>query len=225
MLLPLVEDTGWFFDTELLVLAERTGLRIHEVPVDWVDDPDCRVDIVATARARPARDRAAGARPRQRRDPACAELRPRAGAASRRRRRLAGQVVRFAAIGVVEHPRLRACSTSLLRGPLGAQGANVVALLLTAVGNTAANRRFTFGVRGRAARRATSCRGCVVLRRRRWPSPAGARRCCTRWCPTRPAGSSSACSSLANLVATVLRFLLLRHWVFRRRTARAGSAA
>jgi Glycosyl transferase family 2 len=48
-LLPLVEDTGWFFDTELLVLAELSGLRIHEVPVDWVDDPDSRVDIVATA--------------------------------------------------------------------------------------------------------------------------------------------------------------------------------
>jgi glycosyltransferase involved in cell wall biosynthesis len=48
-LLPLVEDRGWFFDTELLVLAERAGLRIHEVPVDWVDDPDSRVDIVATA--------------------------------------------------------------------------------------------------------------------------------------------------------------------------------
>src|SRR3954453_3462062 len=45
-LLPLVEDTGWFFDTELLVLAERSGLRIHEVPVDWIDDPDSRVDIV-----------------------------------------------------------------------------------------------------------------------------------------------------------------------------------
>ncbi|MDX6515722.1 MAG: hypothetical protein QOH73_1388, partial [Gaiellaceae bacterium] len=39
-LLPLVRDRGWFFDTELLVLAERSGLRIHEVPVDWVDDPD-----------------------------------------------------------------------------------------------------------------------------------------------------------------------------------------
>ncbi|GAA1600210.1 glycosyltransferase involved in cell wall biosynthesis [Actinoplanes couchii] len=48
-LLPMVEDPGWFFDTELLVLAERAGLRIHEVPVDWVDDPDSRVDIVATA--------------------------------------------------------------------------------------------------------------------------------------------------------------------------------
>ena len=50
-LLPHIADTGWFFDTELLVLAERSGLRIHEVPVDWVDDPDSRVDIVATATA------------------------------------------------------------------------------------------------------------------------------------------------------------------------------
>ena len=50
-LLPLVEDEGWFFDTELLVLAEHNGLRIHEVPVDWVDDPVSRVDIVRTAAA------------------------------------------------------------------------------------------------------------------------------------------------------------------------------
>ncbi len=48
-LLPLIEDDGWFFDSELLVLSERLGLRIHEVPVDWVDDPDSRVDIVSTA--------------------------------------------------------------------------------------------------------------------------------------------------------------------------------
>src|ERR1700678_595032 len=50
-LLPLTRDTGWFFDTELLVLAERAGLRIHEIPVDWIDDLDSRVDIVATALA------------------------------------------------------------------------------------------------------------------------------------------------------------------------------
>jgi glycosyltransferase involved in cell wall biosynthesis len=48
-LLPAVADEQWFFDTELLVLAERRGLRIHEVPVDWTDDPDTRVAIVSTA--------------------------------------------------------------------------------------------------------------------------------------------------------------------------------
>ncbi len=50
-LLPLVADQGWFFDTELLVLAQRRGLRIHELPVDWVEDSDSRVDIVPTALA------------------------------------------------------------------------------------------------------------------------------------------------------------------------------
>ena len=48
-LLPLVEDDGWFFDTELLALAEHNGLRIHEVPVDWIDDADSRVDVRSTA--------------------------------------------------------------------------------------------------------------------------------------------------------------------------------
>ena len=56
-------DRSWFFDTELLVLAERAGLRIHEVPVDWVDDPDSRVDIVRDRARRPARGRAARPRP------------------------------------------------------------------------------------------------------------------------------------------------------------------
>ena len=50
-------DDGWFFDTELLVLAQRRGLRIHEVPVDWVDDPDSRVHIVRTAIDRPRASR------------------------------------------------------------------------------------------------------------------------------------------------------------------------
>ncbi|MDX6512275.1 MAG: hypothetical protein QOE36_1779 [Gaiellaceae bacterium] len=50
-LLPLVEDDGWFFDTELLLLAERNGLRIHEVPVDWIEDLDSRVDLIPTIAA------------------------------------------------------------------------------------------------------------------------------------------------------------------------------
>jgi glycosyltransferase involved in cell wall biosynthesis len=49
-LLDQVQDERWFFDTELLHRAERAGLTICEVPVRWVDDPDSRVDILATAR-------------------------------------------------------------------------------------------------------------------------------------------------------------------------------
>jgi hypothetical protein len=49
-LLPMVEDNAWFFDTELLLLAEAHGVAIHEVPVDWVEDLDSRVKIISTAR-------------------------------------------------------------------------------------------------------------------------------------------------------------------------------
>jgi glycosyltransferase involved in cell wall biosynthesis len=48
-LLPAVEDTGWFFDTELLVLAEKCGYRIFDLPVRWTEDPDSRVKILRTA--------------------------------------------------------------------------------------------------------------------------------------------------------------------------------
>jgi hypothetical protein len=68
-LLPLVQDTGRFFDTELLVLAERAGLRIAEVPADWADAPGSPVGTAATAvadlrsAARLGRALAAGRRP------------------------------------------------------------------------------------------------------------------------------------------------------------------
>jgi glycosyltransferase involved in cell wall biosynthesis len=48
-LVPIVEDQGWFFDSELLLRAEQKGYQIYEVPVGWVDDPDSRVNIVQTA--------------------------------------------------------------------------------------------------------------------------------------------------------------------------------
>jgi glycosyltransferase involved in cell wall biosynthesis len=50
-LVPLVVDDGWFFDTELLLLAERNRMRIHEVPVDWIEDLDSRVDLLPTMAA------------------------------------------------------------------------------------------------------------------------------------------------------------------------------
>jgi len=48
-LLPLVEDNGWFMDTELLILAEKLNYRIFDLPVLWVDDDDTRVKIWKTA--------------------------------------------------------------------------------------------------------------------------------------------------------------------------------
>jgi glycosyltransferase involved in cell wall biosynthesis len=48
-LVPQIEDNEWFFDTELLLVAERLGFRIFELPVRWTDDPDSRVKIIETA--------------------------------------------------------------------------------------------------------------------------------------------------------------------------------
>jgi glycosyltransferase involved in cell wall biosynthesis len=48
-LLPLVENNHWFFDTELLLLAEKHGFKIFEVPVEWIEDLDTRVKIFRTA--------------------------------------------------------------------------------------------------------------------------------------------------------------------------------
>ncbi|MEO8458440.1 MAG: glycosyltransferase, partial [Chloroflexota bacterium] len=46
--LPLIQDNNWFFDTELLVLAEKMGYRIKDIPVRWVEDKDTRVKIGST---------------------------------------------------------------------------------------------------------------------------------------------------------------------------------
>jgi len=46
---PQVQDQSWFFDTELLVLAERQGYRIKDIPVVWNEDDDSRVKVLRTA--------------------------------------------------------------------------------------------------------------------------------------------------------------------------------
>jgi len=218
-LLPLVADTGWFFDTELLVLAERAGLRIHEVPVDWVDDPDSRVDVVATAKAdlrgvvRVGRDLAAGRIP-------LADLRAHLPLVGDARPAtpvepgnvLLRQLVRFALVGVAS-TLAYVVLYALLAGPMGAQAANVVALLLTAVANTAANRRLTFGVRGAGGVLRHHGQGLAVFGLA-WALTASSL-AVLHATTDPPRALELAVLVAANLLATVLRFLLLRSWVFR----------
>ncbi|WP_245614542.1 bifunctional glycosyltransferase family 2/GtrA family protein [Actinokineospora inagensis] len=219
-LLPHVVDTGWFFDTELLVLAQRAGLRIHEVPVDWVDDPDSRVDIVRTALAdlrgiaRLARGLATGSLP-------IAQLRAQLGRDAIAvdppgvPSGLLRQVVRFAAVGVVSTLAYLVLYV-LLRGELGAQAANLVALLVTAIGNTAANRRLTFGVRGSAGAARHQFQGLLVFALGLGLTSGSLALLHGMTAPSRL--TEVAVLVAANLLATILRFLLMRSWVFRRTT-------
>jgi len=215
-LLPHVTDTGWFFDTELLVLAERTGLRIHEVPVDWVDDPDSRVDIVATALAdlrgivRLTRAMANGTVPvRQLRSQlGRAPIEVRAGGVPTS---LVRQLARFAAVGVAS-TLAYLLLFSLLRTGMSAQPANLIALAVTAVANTAANRRFTFGVRGRHQAGRHQFEGLLVFGLGLGLTSGSLAVLNGLTAPGR--ALELAVLVAANLAATVLRFLLLRGWVF-----------
>jgi putative flippase GtrA len=208
-LLPLVEDTGWFFDTELLVLAERRGLRIHEVPVDWIDDPDSRVDIVATAVAdlkgivRLGRGMASGRIPVTTLPVYDGDDVPRG---------LTAQLVRFTAVGVASTLAYLALFL-LLRGPLGAQGANFAALLLTALANTAANRRLTFGVRGATDRFRHQVQGLVVFTVGLGLTSASLA-LLHATTPGAPRWLEVSVLVGANVVATLVRFLMFRSWVF-----------
>ncbi|MGC4846416.1 glycosyltransferase [Micromonospora sp. DT15] len=244
-LLPVVRDTGWFFDTELLVLAQRAGLRIHEVPVDWVDDPDSRVDIVATALAdlrgvgRLGRALLTGTLP-------LADLRAQLGRApltAPRAQPLAGpggtpltgpgarpgtalpgqvpvglprQLVRFAAVGAASTLAYLLLFLAT-RSVLGAQPANLLALLLTAVANTAANRRLTFGISGRRHAARHHAQGLLAFALGlALTSGALAVLHLVSAVPARPV--ELAVLVAANLAATVLRFVLLRLGMHHRRT-------
>jgi putative flippase GtrA len=214
-LLPHVHDTAWFFDTELLVLAERSGLRIAEVPVDWIDDPDSTVDLTATAMA-DLRGVARLSGALLRGDLPVRELRAqlgRSGAGGRVAgvpQPLAHQAIRFAAIGVLS--TLAYLALFLVFRPMGAQSANLLALLLTAVANTAANRRFTFGVRGTGALRQHSQGLAVFVLGLALTSGALAALTAVSGHPPRVVELTVLV--LANFVATALRFLLMREWVF-----------
>jgi putative flippase GtrA len=209
-LLPLVADTGWFFDTELLVIAEKAGLSIHEVPVDWVDDPDSRVDIVRTAIEdlkgcwRVGRALATGALP-------LSEIQ-----ASLGREPLVpgvphgmvGQMVRFGIVGVAS-TLAYALLYLALHSMMGAQAANLIALLITAIGNTAANRAFTFGIRGRTNVARHQFHGLLVFAFG-LAITSGSLFVLHRFYPDVDKMVELSVLVIANLVATLIRFVALR---------------
>jgi glycosyltransferase involved in cell wall biosynthesis len=147
VLLPLVRDDAWFFDTELLLLAEHNGLRVHELPVDWVDDPDSRVDVGTTAladlhgvlRVLTTFLRGGGSV-----DLGTLERKPLVDDFGR-------QTVSFAIIGGIS-TLISLGVFIVLRPNIGALWANAVALVVTAAANSWANRRWTFRRRGVAGR-------------------------------------------------------------------------
>jgi putative flippase GtrA len=208
-LLPSVRDEGWFFDTELLVLAERAGLRIHEVPVDWVDDPGSTVHIRSTATEdlkgvwRLLRDGWNGATL-----PAFDDLRPPRPVATTWR-----QIRSFATIGVLS-TLAYVLLYAMLRGTMSAALANAVALLVTAVANTAANRRLTFGVRGRDGLGRHHFAGIIAFAIALAITSASIG--LLQASVARP-GRLLEVSVLvgANVVATIVRFVLLRQWIDR----------
>ncbi|KQY55537.1 bifunctional glycosyltransferase family 2/GtrA family protein [Nocardioides sp. Root140] len=217
VLLPLVEDDTWFFDTELLVLAERSGLRIHEVPVDWVDDPDSRVDVVRTALddlrgiRRLAWSLATGRLPME-------AVRAQLGTA-RAQGRPGTQVALFAAVGVLSTLAYAVLYLGFRQWMPGLW-ANALALLVTAIGNTAANRRFTFAVSGGGHLRhhaqglAVFGVGLAMTSGSLWLLEAVE--------PTASHRAEVVVLTIANLVVTVMRFLAMRLWMFAPRLRTAG---
>jgi len=222
-ILPYTVDNSWFFDTELLVLAERCGLRVHEVPVDWIDDPDSSVDVLRTAladvrgMARLTRDLVYGRIP-------VPELRaalargplPASSRADEQTRgsSLFGQLVRFAAIGAAS--TLAYLLIFLFcRGFMDPQLANFLALLITAVANTGANRRFTFGIQGGNPVR-HHFEGLIVFGIGLVLTSGALALVHRTTTPDRWAEVLTVVA--ANLAATAVRFLLFRLWVFRDRT-------
>jgi putative flippase GtrA len=211
-LLPLVEDDEWFFDTELLVLAERNGLRIHEVAVDWIDGTDSRVDIAQTAAAdlrgigRLVRGFASGK---------VAPATPAAGL----RRHPGDELASFARIGALSTVAWLLLWLAL-RPALGAFAANAVALVICSVPNTAANWRLTFAGRAPFRRQDQVVGGLAVL-------AASLVATTLALAVAVGAGATSAAAEgaallLANGVVAFIRFVLLRAWVFRGRAGPGG---
>ncbi|HWF16675.1 MAG TPA: glycosyltransferase [Acidimicrobiales bacterium] len=210
-LLPLVEDDAWFFDTELLVTAERLGMRVSEIPVEWVDDPDSRVQILSTARDdlkglwRLSHGHALHRAHRLRRTE---RLRPEEATAE--------QLLSYAGVGMLSTLSYL-CLFAFGFKQFGPLASNALALAFCTLVNTALHRSLAKGQnRGDVAR----------TRRPHFLATAGVLYAVSLSGTTAAllvsamlgAGSLSAALvavTLANGVASLVRFSLLRGWAFR----------
>ena len=220
-LLPLVADTGWFFDTELLVIAERAGLRIHEVPVDWIDDPDSRVDIVRTAIDdlkgcwRVGRALATGALPVRELQ---AQPRPRAAGARVCRTAWSASWSGSASSASQAPWPMRCCISSCTRRWARRRRTSRRCCSPRSA-NTAANRAFTFGVHGRSGVARHQLHGLLVFAFG-LAITSGSLFVLHRFDPTVGKVVELSVLVVANLVATLVRFVALRR-VFGARRATA----
>jgi Glycosyl transferase family 2 len=204
-LLPLVQDDEWFFDTELLVTAQRLGMRISEVPVDWVDDPDSRVRVLPTAlsdlRGIWRISHGPGRRVSGRRRPSLDQA-------------TSDQLLRFAGVGAISTLAYLLLFVAW-RPLLGPFNANVVSLAICTTCNTAVHKELAHNLHGPAltGRFATLAAGLFLIN---FTLTATA----LTVFHLRVAGSLPLMLGVlvaANAVAAVLRFAVLRAWVFRPR--------
>lgn len=207
-LMPLTADDQWFFDTELLLLAERCGLRIAEVAVDWFDDPHSTVDVAGTVRD-DLKGIARMSWPNPVRDAAVAEARTQIGRLPLQAAPpLTAQLMRFGFIGLAS----TLCFSLLFltfHSFMGAQWANFFALAISAVANTMVNRRLTFGVKDPATAGVHLFQGLLVFAAT-WALTSGALTLLTTASAPASPWETLLLLTGANAVATVLRFLVLR---------------
>jgi putative flippase GtrA len=208
-LLPEIVDQAWFFDTELLLVAERNGLRISEIPVDWIDDPDSRVKVMRTSiddlkgMGRVAMEFWHGGGLV---DDVVTERPPTPPEAG-------GELISFATVGIASTVAYLVLLFAL-RPALGLLAANAVALTATMLANMGLHRRWTFGRRGPRGRRREWLRSAAV-------HLAGLAVTSAAIVGAQDIDGATGVTLVVLLVtasalSTALRFLLMPAWIFRK---------